>query len=177
MSASTIREIFFAAGCFWGAEKFFHLIEGVVETEVGFANGHTPAPTYREVYTDTTGYAETVRVRFDPDIVSVAELTRLFLKIIDPLSVNKQGEDEGTRYRTGVFYTDPADLPGITEACYEVEQALGQPLAVERLPLRNYYKAEEEHQRYLEKNPGGYCHLSPGFFAMAREYRANKKQE
>ena len=163
-------ELYFAAGCFWGAEKFFRRLTGVTATEVGFANGHTPHPTYREVYTDTTGYAETVKVTFDPSMIDAETLTRLFLKIIDPLSVNKQGEDVGTRYRTGVYYTRMEDVPGIKTALDEAAVALGQPLAVECCPLRNYFRAEEEHQQYLEKNPAGYCHLSPAIFELAREY-------
>ena len=169
-----VRDIYFAAGCFWGAEKFFKLVDGVVETEVGFANGDTPDPTYREVYTDTTGYAETVRVRFDSDRVSVADLVGLFFKIIDPFSVNRQGEDEGTRYRTGVYYADAVDGEIAESIISQMEQAAGRPFAVERMPLRNFYPAEEMHQDYLDKNPGGYCHLSPAFFELARSFRKTK---
>lgn len=164
------KVIYFAAGCFWGAEKYFRLIKGVLSTEVGFANGNTPDPTYEQVYTDTTGYAETVKVCYDPAQISVSELTGLFLKAIDPLSVNKQGEDEGTRYRTGVYFEDPDDADPVSEVLAEAEKALGQPLAVECLPLRNFYRAEEYHQLYLEKNPGGYCHLPPGIFEIAKKY-------
>ena len=97
-----MKEIYLAGGCFWGAEHYFSNIEGVVDTEVGFANGDTPSPTYEQVYTDTTGYAETVKVVYDPSVLSLAELVRDYFVAIDPLSVNKQGEDCGTRYRTGV---------------------------------------------------------------------------
>ena len=173
--SAMMKEIYFAGGCFWGAEKFFRLIDGVLETQVGFANGNKDHPTYREVYTDTTGFAETVRVRFDPQVVSVRELTGLFLQMIDPFSVNRQGEDEGTRYRTGVYFTDPSDAPEIASAFSEVERAMDRPLAVERMPLRNYFPAEEEHQRYLDKNPSGYCHLSPGIFQLAKAFRPEKK--
>ena len=168
------KDIYFAAGCFWGAEKFFRLLDGVVETEVGFANGNTPDPTYKEVYTDETGYAETVRVRNDASQIGLEALVRLFFKIIDPLSLNRQGEDEGTRYRTGVYYSDPADEAAISEVFAEVEKAIGQPVVVEKLPLRNFYPAEEYHQHYLDKNPGGYCHLSPAFFEMARNYKSRQ---
>ena len=99
------KEIYFAGGCFWGTEHFFKQIEGVLETEVGFANGHTENPTYKEVYTDQTGFAETVYVKYNPDVVSLEFLLNMFFKAIDPTSLNKQGEDEGTRYRTGVYYT------------------------------------------------------------------------
>ena len=166
------KDIYFAAGCFWGAEKFFRLISGVLATEVGFANGRTPAPTYRQVYTDTTGYAETVHVRYDADVLPLADLARLFFRIIDPLSMNKQGEDEGTRYRTGVYYTDAADWALLEPVFRATAAALGTAeLATELLPLQNFYPAEDEHQQYLDKNPNGYCHLSPAFFELAREFK------
>ena len=98
------QDLYFAAGCFWGAQKFFAKVKGVTFTEVGFANGFTENPTYKEVYTDQTGYAETVHLQYDTDIITEERLTELFLRAIDPLSLNKQGEDEGTRYRTGVYF-------------------------------------------------------------------------
>ena len=104
------KEIYFAGGCFWGTEHFFKQIEGVLETEVGFANGHTENPTYKEVYTDQTGFAETVYVKYDSDVVSLEFLLNMFFKAIDPTSLNKQGEDEGTRYRTGVYYTNDVTI-------------------------------------------------------------------
>jgi methionine-S-sulfoxide reductase len=163
------RDLYFAAGCFWGAQKFFSLVKGVTFTEVGFANGFTENPTYKEVYTDQTGYAETVHLQYDPSVITEERLTELFLRAIDPLSLNKQGEDEGTRYRTGVYFVAEDQVPGIRAALDRTAEALGQPLAVELLPLQNFYRAEEYHQDYLEKNPTGYCHLSPAIFRMAKE--------
>ena len=163
------RDLYFAAGCFWGAQKFFSLVKGVTFTEVGFANGFTENPTYKEVYTDQTGYAETVHLQYDTDIVAEERLTDLFLQAIDPLSLNKQGEDEGTRYRTGVYYVSEDQVPGIRAALDRTAAALGLALAVELLPLQNFYRAEEYHQDYLEKNPTGYCHLSPAIFRIAKE--------
>lgn len=104
----TNKHIYLAGGCFWGTEHFFKQIAGVVETEVGFANGQTDKPTYEQVYTDTTGYAETVHVTYDPDKVSLEFLLHMFFVAIDPTSLNKQGHDEGTRYRTGIYYTNEA---------------------------------------------------------------------
>ena len=147
------KDIYLAGGCFWGTEHYFKQIEGVAVTEVGFANGHTEHPTYKEVYTDQTGFAETVFVRFYPDVVSLEFLLRMFFKAIDPTSLNKQGHDEGTRYRTGVYYTDPEDLPVIEKVFAEEQKNYDQPLAVEKLPLQNFYTAEEYHQDYLDKNP------------------------
>ena len=122
MITGEIKHIYLAGGCFWGTEHYFKQIEGVVKTEVGFANGHTENPTYEEVYTDTTGYAETVHVGYRPDVVSLEFLLQMFFKAIDPTSLNKQGHDEGTRYRTGIYYTDPEDLP-IIEQAYREEQS------------------------------------------------------
>jgi len=165
----TENEIYLAGGCFWGAEHFLKQIKGVTHTEVGYANGNTTQPTYEEVYTDTTGFAETVQVSYDPEIVSLKFLLGLYFKAIDPTSVNKQGEDTGTRYRTGIYYTNEKDLPIIEEVYQEVSAIYDDPLAVEVLPLKNFYKAEEYHQDYLEKNPSGYCHLNPELFKMARK--------
>ena len=170
------RDIWFAAGCFWGAQKFFKLVDGVVFTEVGFANGRTANPTYKEVYTDTTGYAECVHVRYNPNTVSLERLSELYFKIIDPLSLNKQGEDEGTRYRTGIYYADSNDLAVLKPLFVRQEQQLQSPLAVELEPLTNFYPAETYHQDYLDKNPGGYCHLNPALFQLAkRNYQLRVK--
>ena len=164
-----LKDIYLAGGCFWGAEHFFKQIEGVAFTEVGFANGNTPDPTYKEVYTDTTGYAETVHIRFDNEKVGLKFLLRMFFKAIDPTSLNKQGEDEGTRYRTGIYYVDPADLPAIRSVFDEVQRTLSAPVVVEVELLRNFFRAEDYHQDYLDKNPDGYCHLPLDLFRFARE--------
>ncbi len=166
-----IKEIYLAGGCFWGAEHFFKQLQGVRQTEVGFANGHTEHPTYKEVYTDTTGHAETVRVQYDDELIPLTFLLRMFFKAIDPTSLNKQGEDEGTRYRTGIYYTSADELPAIQAVFDEVQKAYSKPLAVEVLPLKNFYSAEEYHQDYLEKNPAGYCHLPLALFEYARKAR------
>lgn len=162
------KDIYLAGGCFWGAEHFFQQIDGVVLTEVGFANGHTPDPTYKEVYTDTTGYAETVHIQYDTERVGLRFLLRMFFKAIDPTSLNKQGEDEGTRYRTGIYYTDSADLPKIRNIFNEVQSQMKAPVVVEVGPLQNFYRAEDYHQDYLNKNPDGYCHLPFELFQFAR---------
>lgn len=163
------KDIYLAGGCFWGTEHFFKQIRGVEATEVGYANGITEQPTYEQVCTDTTQYAETVHVVYDPEVVSLSLLLELYFTAIDPLSVNQQGHDRGTQYRTGVYYTDEADLPAI-EAVFHIEQAkYDQPMAVELQPLKNFYKAEEYHQDYLDKNPSGYCHLPQSLFDQARK--------
>ncbi len=169
------RDIYLAAGCFWGAEKYLKLIEGVTFTEVGFANGNTENPTYKEVYTDQTGYAETVHLRYNPSVVSLRFLLEMYFKAIDPTSLNKQGEDEGTRYRTGIFYSDSADRAVIDEVVAEEAKKYGLPLQVEVEPLRNFYPAEEYHQDYLDKNPSGYCHLPVALFELARNAKERKQ--
>ena len=165
------RDIWFAAGCFWGAQKFFKLIPGVEFTEVGFANGWERNPTYEQVYTDTTGHAECVHVRYNPEMISLKELVRLYFRIIDPLSLNRQGEDEGTRYRTGVYYEDERDFELLSKEFSRVEKKLGCELAVELRHITCFYRADEYHQDYLDKTPGGYCHLGPEIFKLAAEYK------
>lgn len=166
-----MKEIHFAGGCFWGAEHYFKSIEGVLDTEVGFANGSLPDPSYEQVYTDTTGHAETVRVAFNPVVLPLEELVRDFFVAIDPLAVDHQGGDFGTRYRTGIYYSDPEDLPVILKVYGEVSRDYGFPLAVEVKPLEGFYPAEDRHQDYLDKNPGGYCHLPLKLFRYPRLLR------
>ena len=169
-----LREIYFAGGCFWGTEHYFKQVEGVVGTEVGYANGITKNPSYEQVCTDTTRFAETVHVCYRPDVVSLEFLLHLYFKAIDPVSVNQQGHDKGTQYRTGIYYTNEADLPVINKVYEEVQKCYQQPLAVERKPLENFYTAEEYHQDYLDKNPDGYCHLPLSLFEFARKAKERK---
>ena len=166
-----MKTIFLAAGCFWGAQHYLKQIHGVVETETGFANGNTDNPTYKEVYTDRTGYAEAVRVVFDPEVLPLKRLVQLYFDCIEPTSVNQQGEDRGTRYRTGVYYIEPEDRLTIQEVYDEVQRGYSAPLAVEVEPIRNFFPADESHQDYLDKHPDGYCHLPQALFEYAR--RAN----
>ena len=167
--SNNVKEIYLAGGCFWGTEHFFKQIDGVVETEVGYANGHTEHPTYKEVCTDKTGFAETVRVVYNPEKIGLRFLLQMYFKAIDPVSVNRQGHDTGTQYRTGIYYTAASDLPVIEEVCSEEQKLYKEPFAVEKLPLKNFYTAEEYHQDYLDKNPEGYCHLPLSLFKFAKE--------
>ena len=153
------KSIYLAGGCFWGTQKFFDQFDGVLETEVGYANGPTKDPSYREVCA-SSGHAETVRIVYDADRLSLTQLLDWYFLTIDPTSYHRQGGDKGIQYRTGIYYTDPGDLPEL-EARYAAEQAkYRHKLEVELLPLENFYPAEEYHQKYLDKNPGGYCHIS-----------------
>jgi len=165
------KVIYFAGGCFWGVEHFFKGVDGVLEAVPGYANGNTENPSYKEVYTDTTGHAETVKVTYNPDRVGLGMLLKLFFTVTDPLTLNRQGHDEGTRYRSGVFYADDEDRPVIEQAFRETESRLGVPIVTELEPLRCFYPAEEYHRDYLDKNPDGYCHLSLKTFIYLRLYQ------
>ena len=164
-----MKEIYLAGGCFWGTEHFFKQVQGVTDTEVGFANGHTQHPTYEDVYTDTTGYAETVHVCYDEGVADLAFLLHLFFRAIDPTSLNRQGHDEGTRYRTGIYYTSADDLPVIRRVMAAQQARHSRPIVVEVEPLRCFVPADERHQDYLDKHPDGYCHLPLRLFAYARQ--------
>ena len=162
-----MREIYLAGGCFWGLQKFFDQFSGVVCTEVGYANGPDRAPTYEEVCNDS-GHAETVRVVYD-DTMALERLLDLYFTVIDPVSVNRQGHDSGIQYRTGIFYTDADQLETVMRVCAREQEKAGMPLAVLVQPLENFFSAEEYHQKYLEKNPGGYCHIPETFFHMEQK--------
>lgn len=166
-----MKEIYFAGGCFWGTEHFFKQIQGVVNTETGFANGNTDNPTYEDVYTDKTGYAETVKVCYDDSIVGLNFLLEMFFHAIDPIILNQQGHDIGTRYRTGVYYTDEADLETIRKVFAEKQKLYDKPIVTEVEKLKNFYPADEYHQDYLDKHPDGYCHLPWSLFEFARNYK------
>lgn len=163
------KEIYFAGGCFWGTEHFFKLIDGVTATEVGYANGTIEAPSYKQVKTGDTGHAETVHVSYDPARITLRFLLDMYFKAIDPTLLNRQGEDEGTQYRTGIYYTDPADRPVIEARLAEEAEAYSSPIVTEIAPLSCFYRAEEYHQDYLIKNPEGYCHIPTALFEMARK--------
>lgn len=172
---NSIKEIYLAGGCFWGTEHFLKLIEGVKSTQVGYANGNIANPTYKQVCTGTTNFAETVKVEYDSEKVDLPFLIDLFFKTIDPTSLNKQGNDQGTQYRTGIYYTHPTDLPTIQETVNRLAANYPRPLVIEIKPLQNFYPAEEYHQDYLDKNPRGYCHIHPELFELARKAKMKKQ--
>lgn len=159
-SASELKEIYLAGGCFWGVEAYMARVPGVAETSVGYANGTTENPTYEAVCRGNTGHAETVHVRYDPKRLPLADLLRQFFQIIDPTVRNRQGNDFGSQYRTAIYYLDPVDVEVIRAVLAEEQQKYERPIVTEVEPLRSYTLAEEYHQKYLEKNPHGYCHIS-----------------
>lgn len=175
MEKENLKEIYLAGGCFWGTEHYFKQIDGVVDTEVGYANGTTENPTYKDVCTDKTGFAETVHVTYNPDKVSLKFLLEMYFKAIDPTSINRQGHDTGTQYRTGVYYTDSTDEATISKVFDEEQKHIQGKIAVENLPLKNFYKAEDYHQDYLDKNLDGYCHLPQSLFELARKAKDTEK--
>ena len=161
-----MKTIYLAGGCFWGMQKYFDQFKGIIKTEVGYANGPDKAPSYEEVCRNS-GHAETLRIDYDESAVSRRELLNDYFLVIDPLSVNRQGHDCGIQYRTGIYYTEESQLPEIEAVYRQEEQKAGAKLAVELEPLKNFFSAEEYHQKYLDKNPGGYCHIPAEFFDLA----------
>ena len=153
------KEIYLAGGCFWGVEKYLDLLEGIISTEVGYANGHTQNPTYEDVCGGETGFAEAVRVVYDAAAIDLPALLNQFYNIIDPTTKNRQGPDIGHQYRTGIYYTDLAEAAIVAKSLETLQKSYEASIVTENLPLENYYKAEEYHQKYLDKNPGGYCHI------------------
>lgn len=166
-----MKTIYLAGGCFWGTQKFLDQFTGVKKTEVGYANGRTENPSYEEVCMNNTGHAETVKVLYDETVLSTKSLLRYYFLTINPTSVNRQGNDVGTQYRTGIYYdAEGADQRADIDAVMaEVEEKVGQPLAVEVGPLENYYPAEMYHQKYLNKVPFGYCHIPRDLLKLNNE--------
>lgn len=155
-----MEKIWFAGGCFWGVEAYFAQIKGVIDTTVGYAQGTVENPSYEQVCTGATGHAETTEVVYDPQIISLDGLLEQLFRIIDPTVMNRQGNDRGTQYRTGVYYTNEADAKTVNDFIAKVAANYDKPIVVEVEPLKNFYPAEEYHQDYLQKNPGGYCHIN-----------------
>lgn len=172
---------YFAGGCFWGTEQYFKHVHGVVATSVGYANSRVDAPDYRAVCSGATGAAEAVKVVYDPVEADYAFLVDMYLKSIDPTTLNRQGNDRGTQYRTGIYYTDAAQKAVALAAISRLDDVLmaegrGQAV-VEVKALENFYPAEDYHQDYLDKHPGGYCHIEPELFRFAASQRPRRRFE
>lgn len=165
-----VKEIFFAGGCFWGTEHYFKMINGVIFTEVGYANSVVENPSYEMVCKGKTMAAETVRVKYDDTLISLKQLLQMYFVSIDPTSLNRQGHDVGIQYRTGIYYVDKDDLSIIDEEIHEQQKQYEDEIVVEVMPLENFYSAEEYHQDYLDKNPNGYCHLPLELFEFAKRF-------
>lgn len=151
-----MNTIVLAGGCFWGLQKFFDQFPGI-HTEVGYANGAMPDPTYQQVCAGS-GHTEAVKIEY-PDSIHLAQLLAVFFAVVDPTSKNRQGNDVGINYRSGIYYTEPQQKVIAARMLTDLQKHYDRPVVVELLPLENFYTAEEYHQKYLDKNPYGYCHL------------------
>lgn len=154
-----MKTLYLAGGCFWGVEAYFNQLKGVIDTEVGYANGNKENPTYREVCDGLATHAEAVKIVYDPRMITLDTLFNHFYRIIDPTSLNKQGNDIGVQYRSGIYYEDE-DTKEVALSYIQKEQLnYKKPIVVSVEPLKNFYLAENYHQDYLKKNPTGYCHI------------------
>jgi peptide methionine sulfoxide reductase msrA/msrB len=151
--------IYLAGGCFWGIEAFISRLKGVNSTEVGYANGNDLAPTYEKVCSGRTGHAETVKATYNPKIISLEEILENFFRIIDPYSKNRQGADIGTQYRTGIYWQEDSQRDTVINFLREKQKLAPERIVVEARPISSFYPAEDYHQKYLERNPQGYCHV------------------
>lgn len=172
-SNSDLKTIYLAGGCFWGLEAYMERIYGVAEAISGYANGSTENPTYEDVSRKNTGHAETLKVKYDPKRVSLDDLLDYYLLVIDPTSLNKQGNDVGTQYRTGIYFADENDREIIEKKLEAEQKKYKDKIVVEVEKLSNFYEAEAYHQDYLDKNPYGYCHID---LRKANEIIINKEK-
>ena len=151
--------IYLAGGCFWGVEAYISRLKGVNNTEVGYANGRDLSPTYEKVCTGKTGHAETVKATYNPRIISLEEILESFFRIIDPFALNRQGADIGTQYRTGIYWQEESQKETVINFLREKQSKTSKKIVVEARAIGNFYPAEGYHQKYLERNPQGYCHV------------------
>ena len=149
--------IYLAGGCFWGVEEYFSRVSGVLDAVSGYANGKGDTTNYQLLH--ATDHAETVKVTYDPNKISLDKLLQYYFRVIDPTSINKQGNDRGRQYRTGIYYQNEQDKAVIEAALKTLQSKYQEPIQIEVEPLKNYVEAEEYHQDYLKKNPNGYCHI------------------
>ncbi|WP_405270680.1 peptide-methionine (S)-S-oxide reductase MsrA [Methanobrevibacter sp.] len=153
------KVIYLAGGCFWGVEAFISRLKGVNQTEVGYANGRDLAPTYEKVCSGKTGHAETVKVTYNPKIITLEEILENFFRIIDPYAKNRQGADIGTQYRTGIYWQEESQKEIVLNFIKERQKESAERIVVEAYSISSFYTAEVHHQKYLERNPQGYCHV------------------
>ena len=154
-----MKEIILAGGCFWGVEAYFQRLNGVIKTEVGYTDGITEDPTYKDVCSGTTNHAEACKVIYDENIITLEKILEHFFRIIDPTSLNRQGHDIGTQYRTGVYYKTNEDKEITEKFIQNKAKDYSRPIVVDIKKESKFWNAEEYHQNYLIKNPGGYCHV------------------
>lgn len=175
MGVEERSEIYLAGGCFWGVEGYFQKLDGIIDTEVGYANGHTDETEYRRV--GQTGHTEALKLTYDPNKISLIEIYQHFFRIIDPTSLNKQGNDVGSQYRTGIYSENPQDLELARAVSKAQQQYYTDPIVVEIEELKNYIIAEDYHQDYLANNPLGYCHIDLSLADQPLHGSFSKKDE
>ena len=168
-----MKKIYLAGGCFWGVEHYLSLINGVIETTVGYANSDIPSPSYEDLKAHRSSASETVEVVYDDNVISLKEILDLFFLIIDPTLLDQQGHDIGHQYRTGIYYVDENDVEIIKSSLAELSKKYDKKIVTELLELSNFTVAEDYHQDYLYKNPDGYCHVNPKMFEIAKNYKKN----
>lgn len=161
INENNLSEIWLAGGCFWGVEEYFSRVPGVFDVTSGYANGTSESPSYHDVL-NNSGHAETVHVKYDANITDLDTLLNYYFRVIEPTSMNKQGNDVGVQYRTGIYYQNEEDLEVIQAVVFREQKEHSDQIVTEVLPLEHYFLAEEYHQDYLQKNPNGYCHIDFG---------------
>ena len=161
-SEQDVNTIYLAGGCFWGVEEYFQRINGVVDVVSGYANGNTENPTYEDVINKDTGFAETVEIKYDSNKIDLTDILLYYFKVVDPTSINKQGNDVGDQYRSGIYYVDQSQVEEIKKVIEVEQRKYEKDIVVEVIPMKNFYKAEDYHQDYLKKNKNGYCHIDLG---------------
>lgn len=157
-----MRKIWLAGGCFWGVEAYFLQLKGVLDTQVGYGQGITDQPTYLQVSSGATGHTEVCEVTYDEKLLPLRKLLEHFFRIIDPTTLNRQGPDQGTQYRSGVYYATDYEKEVIVNFINEMQLHYPVPILVEVEAVKSFFPAEDYHQKYLEKTPGGYCHVNLG---------------
>jgi len=176
-SPKKYKEIYLGGGCFWGIEAFYSQVPGILETKAGYANGKIKNPTYEQVCTGETGFAETVYVKYDPSAIPLEAVLNIFFEVVDPTTLNSQGNDTGTQYRSGIYYIDDNDRAVISAALRKEAKKHREPVVTEVKKLENFYPAENYHQKYLEKNPSGYCHIDMSLLQKYKKYKKLSEAE
>lgn len=154
-----MRKIWLAGGCFWGVEAYFQQLKGVLGTAVGYGQGDMENPTYKQVCSGATGHTEICELTYDEEVLSLRKILEHYFRIVNPTTLDRQGPDRGSQYRTGVYYADQAEKTSIEAFLHEMQSHYADPIVVEVEPVGHFWPAEEYHQKYLQKTPGGYCHV------------------
>jgi len=170
-----VKRLVLAGGCFWGVEAYYKRVKGVLASKTGYVNGNTVEVTYEELCNGDTGHVEACYIEYDEKVLPLRMVLNHLFRVIDPTSLNKQGGDVGTQYRSGIYYIDLEDKEAIEQYIEDQRGSYSKPIVVEVEELKNFYDAEEYHQEYLEKNPSGYCHINLGLLKSEERQDPIKK--